>query len=107
MPRRFPVRRATKHQTHRKVLFRACHLASWRFPCRTLCVTRAGSAAQERSERAIRRRLHAVVGRTLLIRANVPVAYLLHLLLGAEVNGPETFSATAIEAQMQVAWMLQ
>ena len=35
------------------------------------------------------------------------MADLLHLLLGAEINGPETFSATTIEAQMQVAWMLQ
>jgi hypothetical protein len=32
---------------------------------------------------------------------------LIHLLVRTEVNGPETFSATAIEAQMQVAWKLQ
>src|SRR3954468_19262747 len=37
--------------------------------------------------------------------AHVPVTNLLHLLLGAEVNGPKAFSVFTIEAQMQVAWM--
>ncbi len=73
----------------------------------TRWVRRAGPTNQEITEGVIQRRLHAVVGRSFLIGAHVPMTDLLHLLLGAEVNGPETFSAATIEAQMQVAWMLQ
>lgn len=46
-----------------------------------------------------------LVGRLLLV-VELPMAYLLHLLGGAEVNGPETPSAwTLIETQMQMAGM--